>query len=331
MGEDSIFVSCIPMHWPLENVPGQCVYESMIKLKGNKVFATARILNNRDDRTQYPARTSELPAVYSNGTYYHLYTYTGDKPFTHDELTLVPKRHVKPGEFPWTRFQATENWAALVNDEDIGMAVYSPVTQRFLGGFTGTEGEGSTFDIPCGYLCPIGFSVLDHNIEYEYRYVLIAGKLEEIRADIYRLAEHDRQDKPGYDFTNSRQGWYYRNAGDTGWPVEGILDIQPSGSFCSLVGPDISFDAGNIAVLEITAAIESQAGSFSFLWSRIEDSEIIPPDSVVIDIIPGPEFQTYKLNLTGTEGFKGLITGIHFSLTGMDESDRIRVESINFK
>jgi hypothetical protein len=37
IGKDSIFVSCIPMHWPLENVPGQCVYESSIKLEGNKV------------------------------------------------------------------------------------------------------------------------------------------------------------------------------------------------------------------------------------------------------------------------------------------------------
>ncbi|MBE0655123.1 MAG: hypothetical protein IH594_15075, partial [Bacteroidales bacterium] len=151
VGSDSIFVSCIPMHWPLENVPGQCIYESRIKLDGNKVYATARILNHRDDHTQYPARTSEFPAVYTNGTYYKLYTYTGDVPFTMAPLKRIPKRTVERGEFPWTRFQSTESWAALVNDDNLGLAVYSPVTQRFLGGFTGKEGEGSTFDAPCGY------------------------------------------------------------------------------------------------------------------------------------------------------------------------------------
>ncbi len=77
MGEDSIFVSCIPMHWPLENVPGQCVYESRIKLEGNKVLAYSQDLNHREDKTKYPVRNSELPAVYSNGTYYRLFTYTG--------------------------------------------------------------------------------------------------------------------------------------------------------------------------------------------------------------------------------------------------------------
>ena len=93
------------------------------------------------------------------------FAYPCTGPFTSGEMTSIPKQWVDPGEFSWTRFQATKNWAALVNDDNIGMGVYSPVTQRLLGGFTGIEGEGSTFDIPCGYICPIGFEVLDYNIQ----------------------------------------------------------------------------------------------------------------------------------------------------------------------
>ena len=102
VGKDTVSVRCVPMHWPLENVPGQCLYESRIKLSGNKVFATARFLNMRENHRQYPARSREFPAIYTNGTYYRLFTYTGDEPFTNGELTRIPKRWVDPGEFPWS-------------------------------------------------------------------------------------------------------------------------------------------------------------------------------------------------------------------------------------
>jgi hypothetical protein len=331
VGKDSVLVRCIPMHWPLENVPGQCIYESRIRLAGNKVFATARILNRREDHTQYPARSSEFPAIYTNGTYYRLFTYTGEKPFTSDTLTRIPKRWVEPGEFPWTRFQATENWAALVNYDNVGMGVYSPVTQRFLGGFTGTEGEGSTFDIPCGYICPIGFEVLDHNIEYEYSYVLVTGELEQIRKDVYDLALAERRGPPCFEFHHSRQGWYYRHARDTGWPVREMLDIMPGHDRFSLVGPDISFEADDVSRLELSAAMETGSGSFAFLWNRVSGSGRLPPDSVVVDILPGGGFRTYRVDLAGREGFAGLITGIRFSFTDMKSGDRVRINRICFR
>jgi hypothetical protein len=331
LDSDSIFVSCIPMHWPLENVPGQCIYESSIKLSGNKVFVTARMRNQRDNHRQYTARSSEFPAVYTNGTYYRLFTYTGDQPFSHGELTRIPKRWVQPGEFPWTRFHATENWAALVNDRNTGLAVYSPHTQRFLGGFTGTEGEGSTFDIPCGYICPIGFEVLDHNIVYEYRYVLLAGRLDEMRQAIYALAEQEGKGPPCFGFEKSREGWYYRNAGDSGWPIAGMLDIRPAASDFSLLGPDISFQAQKVRELELVASLESQSGSVYLLWNRIIGTEKVPADSVRIPLQPGPAFHTCQIDLAGQEGFKGLVTGIRLHFHGMEKADRVRIESICFR
>ena len=309
----------------------KCCFIFLIKLRGNKAFVSARIINKRAEKTQYPARTSELPAIYSNGTYYRLYTYTGDRPFSYDELTLVPKRNVNPGEFPWTRFQATENWAALVNEDGMGMGVYSPVTQRFLGGFTGTEGEGSTFDIPCGYICPIGYSVLDHNIEYEYKYVMIAGNLEQIRKEVYELSEPDRERLPCYEFNSSRQGWYFTNTRDGGWPVEGIMDISPDSPTWSLKGPDISLQADRIGRLELVASNQGEAKAFSFHWNRIRGSELQPADSVLVDIVPGEDFHTYKIDLSGAKGFEGLLTGFRFNFYDANPRDRVRVERICFK
>ena len=79
------------------------------------VKASAKMLNNRSDETQYAARDNELPAVYTNGPWYRLVTYTGTKPYTHDEVTEIPIKEKELGVFPWSRFNATENWAALLD------------------------------------------------------------------------------------------------------------------------------------------------------------------------------------------------------------------------
>ena len=75
----TLYVRCIPMHWPLNNVPGQCTFECWYTLDGRTVKVRCRLNNQRDDKTQYPGRSQELPAVYTNGPWHKLMTYTDDK------------------------------------------------------------------------------------------------------------------------------------------------------------------------------------------------------------------------------------------------------------
>ena len=63
----SIYVKCVPMQWPLDNEPGECTFESWIRLEGNVALVRSRIDNHRTDTTQYSGRGQELPAVYTNG------------------------------------------------------------------------------------------------------------------------------------------------------------------------------------------------------------------------------------------------------------------------
>ena len=77
------------MQWPLENLPGECFFESSIKIKGNTVKINNRILNHRIDKTQYAARSQELPAVYVNAPYHRLVTYKGDRPFENDAISEI--------------------------------------------------------------------------------------------------------------------------------------------------------------------------------------------------------------------------------------------------
>src|SRR5690606_31625311 len=48
----TLYVKCIPMHWPLDNYPGECYFESWITLKDNTVQVRSRIVNHRPDKTQ---------------------------------------------------------------------------------------------------------------------------------------------------------------------------------------------------------------------------------------------------------------------------------------
>lgn len=75
----TLYVKCIPMQWPLNNEPGECTFETWIRLEDNAVRVRSQINNARADKTPYPARGQELPAVYTNGNYYRLFTYAGNR------------------------------------------------------------------------------------------------------------------------------------------------------------------------------------------------------------------------------------------------------------
>jgi len=159
-----IHIKCIPMHWPLDNVPGECTFQCDLELEGDAVHAHCRMVNHRPDHTQYAAHLQECPAIYTNGPWYRLMTYTGDKPFTGGELVRIQKQKGEPG--PWSRWLATENWAALVDDNDFGLGVWNPGASEIGGGFAGKPGKGGPHDGPTGYIAPDPPEIIDWNIDY---------------------------------------------------------------------------------------------------------------------------------------------------------------------
>ncbi|MFM7187023.1 MAG: hypothetical protein ACKO14_04325, partial [Armatimonadota bacterium] len=123
VGDDTLYVTTIPMLWPMNNDPGECTMETWITLDPKQSAFTykARLTNHRGDKTQYKVGAQEVPAVYVNGPFHHLMTYTGDKPFTWDALRELRNDH-KEG-WPWVNALPTEGWAALVDDDGFGLGV----------------------------------------------------------------------------------------------------------------------------------------------------------------------------------------------------------------
>jgi len=314
--ETSLHVKCIPMQWPLNNVPGECTYEYWIELVANTVQVRCRLNNARSDRNKYMGRHQELPAVYTNGEYYRLMTYKGDKPFTGDRVNRIPKK--TGDDFPWTYWLATENWAALVDEDNWGLGIYKPDSSLFVGGFAGKEGRGGTHDSPTGYIAPLHTEILDHNITYDYDYTLILGSLADIRG--YAVARGRGGRLPDWRFEKDRQHWHYaivagsgRSAPtDGGWPIKGHIHLDLTRDGTTAISPPTLWKADDAPVAHITAAFKTEQKKAIIAWtshsSDAPNYAFNVAKSVGFDIVGDGRFRTYTVNLAGTPTYKGALS-----------------------
>jgi hypothetical protein len=302
----SIYVKCVPMHWPLDNVPGECTFECWLELEGSAVHARCRMVNDRPDHTQWQARGQELPAIYTNGPWYKLMTYEGDAPFTNGPLSRI--EHPFTAESPWAQWTATENWAALVDDDGSGVGVWEPGTHHFSGGFAGQPGKGDAHDNPTGYIAPGRLEIIDWNIEHEYRYDLIVGKLAEIRKYVYERAKKPRF--PRWTFEKDRAGWWYVNAVDGGWPIKGELNVKLDQHNPQLTGPVTFFKAEEAGTLVIEAACHAQSQQARIYWRGLNDTNFSAEKSVACKLDGGEQFKTYRVNLAEAKGWDGAIVQV---------------------
>lgn len=321
----TLYVKCIPMQWPLDDVPGDCTFESWFELDGAAVRARCRLNNARTDRTQYPARGQELPAVYTNRPYHRLMTYTGERPFTNDALVQLKTKGPVEG---WSMWLATENWSALVNDAGWGVGVWNPDCVRFGGGYNGTPGPGGTKGSECGYIAPNEDEILDHDIVHEYRYELVLGSLEEIRAHVYR--RRNERGLPAWRFERERLGWHYRNGSDQGWPVRGELHVKLDARDPSLVSPHFFCRAEDASVLVIEAAFTGSETQAQVFWSNLAESGFAEKRSLRFPLTGDGEWREVRVRLADSPEYRGGIVQLRID-PGDGGGGALRVRAIRFE
>ncbi len=323
----SIYVRCIPMHWPLENYPGECEFEVWLELEGPVVKARCRLKNQRPDTKQYPARGQELPAVYVNAPFYRLMTYAGEKPFTGGELTNIQARLGK--DLNWGHWTATENWAAQLNDAGWGLGVWNRDVFSFSGGFYKEPGVGGPSDAPTGYISPARLEILDHNIVYDYSYELILGTLDEIRAHVYSRSA--KRGLPAFEFKRSRCGWYYANAQDSGWPVRDGLNIRPSGPSPQVLSPLFFVRAEDAPKVLIEAAFDAGTTNATIFWRKLGDHVFTAKQSMQFTVRPGGKNQRVEVNLGSSPEYRGAILQMRLGLFQTDQTNStVRLKSFRF-
>ncbi len=333
---ESLYVKCIPLLFPLDNVPAECVFESWIRLEGRTVHVRNRLTNHRSDTTQYPARFQELPALYTTPSLYRLVSYTGDKPYTGDVLTRFTKVWdgvLTEGTSPWSTFESTENWAALVRDDDWGLGVWNPGVTHFLGGFFDAgNGKHTPKDNSAGYIAPGRVDTLDHNIQYEYSYVLVLGTLQEIRSYVYERTDKSRSTPPDHSFEHDREHWHYENARDGGWPIHGELYVFLEQTDPQIVGPSGFWRAKDAPRLFIRAACKTSETRAQVYWKRVGDTSFSDEKSLVFPINPDGEYHTYEIDMSASPHYRGAIVGLRFDpVREGAPGDYIRVRFISFR
>lgn len=254
VSDNEIYVKCIPMHWPLNNHPGECTFEVWYRLDGYCVNVTSRINLDRPEKTQYPARHQELPAVYTNGEWYRGVSYVGKKPFTGGAVTEVVTRDNGLG-WPWLTYYNTEGWSALIDDNNYGLGIYIGFTNLTKLGFFGEKGHGGPEDDQTGYIAPLAREILDYNGVYTYDYSLIVGQLDFIRQTAYEKEKASNRRK--YSFANDRDHFAYDGITDRGYPTGGCLDFDfTPGS--QLVSPSVFLDSESANAIALDAIFDGE-------------------------------------------------------------------------
>ena len=321
----TIYVKCVPLQWPLNNVPGECTFESWLELDGSVVKGRARLNNARSDKTQYAARDQELPAVYANAPYYRVVSYTGERPFTGDSVSVIPKPQ---GKHPWAFWIGTEQWSALLDDKDNGIGLITPGRIRFTGGFAGKPGPNDTRASSTGYLASPAQEILDHNIVFEYRYELLPGSLDEIRARAKANAAALKT-LPSWKFEHDRQGWRIANAQDSGWPISGMLDVSLSSNDPHLTSPYAFWKAEDAPFLIIEAAFKTHHSTATVFWTRHTKSDPQAVNSADFPIQGDGTFLRYVVRLGQSKSYTGAMIGLRIDpAPDGREGESVRIKSI---
>jgi len=300
-----IYIRCVPMQWPLNNVPGDCLFETWTTLDGPVIQMRFRCTNQRLDKTFYRPCPQELPAVYTISRLWRLMSYIGDQPFTGGPLTHVTNDWRKP--WPWTRFVATERWAALVNDADWGLGVFKDDGGEFHGGVFGEGRSEDPRHSSTAYLAPIHVENFDHNLVYEHRTAFVVGRLEEIRRRCNAMATRT---PPVWRFVKDRQHWTLHHATDQGFPLNGEWRITIGASKPRLVSGTQCWRAESARKADLDLASTIQSRFLRLYWKRLDDDQFDVRKSVTIEVKENGVFQTHRLDLGASPEYRGLITGL---------------------
>ncbi len=301
----TLYLKSIPLQWALDNVPGECTFETWITLEGSAAHLRCRLLNHRADKTPYGAFDQELPAVYTIGKLYRLVTYDGFQPYTGQ-----PARKVDNAGPPWAAWKATEHWAALLDDSGQGLGIYHPGVFSFIGGFHGPPNTGGPKDDSTGYIAPVRREILDANIAYNYDYVLILGSLDQIRS--YAVAHRPKETRPDYRFAHDRLHWTYANTSDSGWPISGFLRVKLEKDDPQTIGPEQWWKAEAAPDIYIRARYHTTQTRAELFWATREQPGFAGERSIAFEIKPDGKFHTYRVHLAESPQYKGTITGLRF-------------------
>ena len=304
----------------------ECTIEQWVTIDGSAVHVRNRLSNYLSDAGRYPASYQELPALYTRGPAYRLITYDRGAPYTNGPLR--EGTHADGGELfqtPGPAFSATEHWAALVGDDDFGVGLFEPERVLFAG-VAGVPGLGDW--AVNGYLTAPTPEILDANATYEFRYTLIVGTVDAIRAYAYA---HRPDNRPDYHFRTDRQSWSYWNATDRGFPISGALRVQLDQDDPQMIGPETWWRAKSVPRIYVRGRWRTRQNAAEVFWS-VPGGGTAAERRRTFTVVPDGLFHTYRIDLFRTSTYRGAIGGLRLDpVFGPEPGGLVDITCISWK
>jgi hypothetical protein len=307
--------------------PCECTIEQWVRIDGPVAHIRNRLTNFLSDAGRYPAAGQELPALYTLGPAYRLFTYVGAAPYTNSplrEYTRADGGYFFSGSgVPSIR--ASEHWAALVGDDLFGVGLVEPDHTRFAG-IAGSPGS-NPYALN-GYLTAPTLEILDGNATYSNEYTLVVGTVSRIRAYAYA---HRPDSRPDYQFRTDRQSWWYVNASDRGAPIRGALRVDVGQDDPIMVGPEGLWRARNVPRIYVRGRWHTQQNVAEVFWS-VPGRGTAAERSRRFKVVPDGIFHTYRVDLFRTPTYRGAISGLRLDpVYGAEPGGLVDVTCISWK
>jgi hypothetical protein len=156
---------------------------------------------------------------------------------------------------------------------------------------------------------------------------VVLGKLTEIREWVY--AQPHRPAPPAWAFERDRQGWTYRNATDTGWPIRGELDVDLSGDNPQILSPPATWHAADAPRLVLEAAFAGGVDRVEIRWTTAAEPDFSRKRGVTIPVTGDGQMRANAADLAGSEMYRGLVTQLRIEPQPAGRAgDRVRVKAV---
>jgi hypothetical protein len=167
-----------PRNWAGGELLPDCEMAQHIRLEGT--MAIIRFSFRYHGSETHPPLHQEVPAVFINPAYGNMVIYQGDQPWTGAPLTKS-----QPG-WPNESRSIPEGWAAWVNAENTGVALFSPIARELTCYRFGTSPSAPG---ACSYFAPVVTFAITPGLHFEYEAALALGTPEEMRAGFKKLKD----------------------------------------------------------------------------------------------------------------------------------------------
>ena len=197
---DSLYITAQPLQWYPNDygggagnpVPGDVLVEQTVSAVTSEPHTFLVHIKATHLGSDLHTNTGqEFPAVYTNRNYGRFIYYGGRTPWTNGAVTVAQLPDLGQSNPP---YYAPERWAALVDSQNQGLAVYVPSVNPWIIGFAALDntppvGSGPT-DNSTNYFAPLGNMTIAPGFVFEGDFYVIAGDYQVARQTIYRLHQN---------------------------------------------------------------------------------------------------------------------------------------------